>query len=167
MAKNAKNNKSTAVATVGNNSNVMIPRTSADVPQAIEALKAQLASLKCNTEEKVSTDINYNGTNVKNVKSVKELLEISASIAARSRQYDEELVRYQLDAKLIQPWSQSEKSADQWFGIIKKAVFELTNAKQIETLENAIAKLSKHLDAETRLQNDLAEIMASATAPVN
>lgn len=164
MATKAKNNKSTSVATV--NTNVIIPRTSADVPQAIEALKQQLAGLKSNVEEKVSTDISYNGTSIKNIKSVKELLEISASIEARSEAYAKQMSRYQLDEKLIQPWSQSDKTAAQWFVIIKKAIFELTNAKQIETLENAIAKLSKHLDAETRLQNDLAEIMNAATAPL-
>jgi len=159
----AKNNQ---VAVV-NNTNVLVPRTSADVPQAIEALKQQLKVLKSNVEEKVSTDISYNGTNVKSIKSVKELLEISASIEARSEAYSRQMSKYGLDASKIQPWSQSEKTAEQWFEIIKKAIFELTNAKQIETLENAIKKLSSHLDAETKLQNDLAEIMASAAAPLN
>lgn len=141
---------------------LMIPVTKADVPKAIEMLKKQLAAKKGNMDEKISLDILYNGKNIKNVDSVKELMEISASINARAIAYQAELVRYGLDKANIAPFTQSDKTPEEWVKIIQKAANELINRSEITRLENAISKLSKHLDAETQLANELAEIISSA-----
>lgn len=155
--------KKTAVATAGTGTAVMIPTTTAQVPQVIETLKAQLAQLKGNAEEKVSLDISYNGKNIKTVDTVKELLEISASLHAREAAYKAEVVRYGLEKANIQPFSQESKSLAEWQKIIAKAIHELINSKQIQKIENAIKELSKHLDEETKLKNTLAEVMQGAT----
>ena len=47
-----------------------------------------------------------------------------------------------------------------------KAIHQLINDQQIKQLEDAISELSKHLDAETRLQQTLSKIMKSAQAPI-
>lgn len=142
---------------------LVIPTTTQQVPEAIETLKAQLAKLKGDVEEKVSLDISYNGKNIKNVDTVKELLEISASLHAREVAYNAEIVRYKLEKANIQPFSQEGKSLNDWEKIIAKAIHELINSKQIQKIENAIKELSKHLDAETKLKNTLAEVMQGAT----
>jgi len=155
--------KATGVATTGNTNGLML--TKADVPGAIEKLEAQLAALKGNRDEEVSLNISYNSTNIKDVATVKELLEISSSINARSAAYAVEAERYGVVAK-VRPFMVSEKTAEEWQKIIGKAINELINKKQIETLENAIKKLSKHLDEDTRLQKELAEIMGTASEKI-
>jgi hypothetical protein len=154
--------KATAVATT--NDSVM-PITKADVPAAIEKLEAQLAALRGNRDEEISLNISYNGTNIKDVTTVKELLEISSSINARSAAYAVEAERYNVVAK-VRPFMVSEKTAEEWVKIIGKAINELINKKQIETLESAIKKMSKHLDEETKLQKELAEIMQLASEKI-
>lgn len=158
--------KKTAVATA-QTAGLMIPTTKQDVPKAIEILKAQLAAKKGTIDEKVSLDIVYSGKNIKDITSVKELLEISASIHTRAQAYDLELDRYNLKEANIAKFSQSEKSVEDWVKIISKAVNELINKSEITRLENAITKLSKHLDAETQLANELADIMNSAQEAIN
>lgn len=163
--KTSVNTNKTAVATA-NSGALMIPVTKQDVPQAIEVLKAQLAAKKGNIDETISLDISYSGKNIKNVDSVKELMEISASINARAVAYQAELVRYGLDKANIASFSVSDKTAAEWVKIISKASNELINKSEITRLENAITKLSKHLDAETQLANELAEIMSSASEAI-
>lgn len=153
-------------ATVTNSVDLFVPTAKADVPKAIEILKAQLAAKKGNIDETISLDINYGSTNIKNVNSVKELMEISASINARAVAYQAELVRYGLDKVNIAPFTVSDKSAEEWVKIIAKAANELINKSEITRLENAISKLSKHLDAETQLANELADIMSSASEAI-
>ena len=168
MSKKASNtaaSKSTALSTA-NTGALIVPKSAADVPQAIEMLKVQLAAKKGNIDESISLDISYNGKNIKNVDSVKELMEISASINARSTAYQAELVRYNLDNANIAPFTVSDKTAEEWVKIIGKASNELINKSEITRLENAISKLSNHLDAETKLANELAEIMTSASAAI-
>ena len=165
MSNKANKTNKTAVSTI-NTAALMVPTTKADVPQAIEMLKAQLAAKKGNIDETISLDISYNGKNIKNVDSVKELMEISASINARAAAYQVELVRYGLDKANIAAFSVSDKTAEEWIKIIGKASNELINKSEITRLENAITKLSKHLDAETQLANELAEIMSTASEAI-
>ena len=66
----------------------------------------------------------------------------------------------------IAPFSQTDKTVADWIKIIGKAINELINKSEITRLENAINKLSKHLDAETQLANELAGIMASASESI-
>jgi uncharacterized protein YqgV (UPF0045/DUF77 family) len=145
---------------------LMIPKSSKDVPATIKALEEQLAALKGGISAEVSIDIDYNGKNIKNVKTIKELMEISASIHARSAAYNAELKRYGLENKNVAPFTQTEKTVDEWFQIIDKAKNELINNVQIAKIESAIKSLSKHLDAETKLEMELKEIMQDAQKPL-
>lgn len=156
MAKLAKNNNTALIA----------PKTSKDVPAVIANLELQLKELKKNAPDDISLDINYNGKNIKNVTSVGELLQISASIHARNNAYSEELKRYNLETANIAPFKESDKDASQWAAIINKAIFELINKVQIEKLENAIAKLANHLDAETKLERELSSIVNMASGAI-
>lgn len=155
--------KKTAVAKATTETAVMIPTNAQQVPQVIEQLKAQLAALKGNSEEKISLDIFYNGKNIKNVDTVKELLEISASLHAREIAYKAEVVRYGLENANIQPFSQENKSIEEWSKIIAKAIHQLINKVQIKNLEDAIAGLSEHLDAETKLKMKLESLVNGAS----
>lgn len=139
--------------------------TKQDVPKMIDQLKAQLETLKGNNRDKISLDVKYNGTNIKDVKTVKELLEISASVQARGKAYSEEVIRFKLQGK-VQEFTTSDKTVEEWNLIIDKAINELINSTQIAKLESAIKKLSSHLDENTKLQNELAEIMGDASAPL-
>ena len=154
--------KTKAVAKTNTTTAISAPKTAKDVPATIEFLKAQLTQLKGNAEEKISLDISYNGEKIKDVDTVKELLEISASLHAREAAYNAEVVRYGLESANIQPFSQEGKSLEEWKKIIAKAIHELINSKQIQKIENAIKELSKHLDAETQLANTLASVMEGA-----
>jgi hypothetical protein len=143
------------------------PTSTKDVPQAIEALKERLKALKGKEDEKISIDISYNHTNIKTVKSVSELLEISSAVHARSDAYDKEIERYKLSEKNIKNFEVSGKSVNQWEKIIEKAINELINKTQIDKIQSAITELSKHLDAETKLQNTLKNIMGDVSAEIS
>lgn len=54
----------------------------------------------------------------------------------------------------------------EWFQIIDKAKNELINNVQIAKIESAIKSLSKHLDAKTKLEMELKEIMQDAQKPL-
>lgn len=164
MAKSTKNN--TGLTTKADNAALIAPKTSKDVPGVIANLELQLKELKKNAPDDISLDINYNGKNIKNVTSVGELLQISASIHARNNAYSEELKRYNLETANIAPFKESDKDASQWAAIINKAIFELINKVQIEKLENAIAKLANHLDAETKLERELSSIVNMASGAI-
>jgi hypothetical protein len=150
--------ETTAVATVGSG----IELTPANVTSTINDLKAKLQSLRSSAPEAVSLDIDYNGTTIKNVTKVSELLEISASIHARSAAYDAEIERFNLKGK-VKAFSHSEKTVAQWEEIIEKAIFELVNKKQIEQIESAIKKLSKFEDEKTQLQREFDSIVGNAS----
>lgn len=141
---------------------ITIPTSQKEVPATIEALKAQLATLKGDIKNEISIDIDYNGQNIKNIEKVSELLAISASIKARSKAYREEVVAFGLEGK-IEDFKQTDKTAEEWDQILKKAVTELINSSQIKKLENAIEKLSKHLDQETKLKMELESIVGDAS----
>ena len=144
-----------------------VPKTAQDVPKIIEALKEQLKSLKGNVEDAVSTDIMYDDTvNIKNVKTVNELLQISALAHAQEEAYNKEVVRYGLENSNLKTFSIEEKSVAHWEKVISKAIFELTNNVKIKKIENAIAEFSKHLDAETRLQNTFENLMVTVNEPL-
>lgn len=147
----------TAVETVNS-----IELTPSNVTSTINDLKAKLTALRSSAPEAVSLEIDYNGTTIKNVTKVSELLEISASIHARSIAYDAEIERFNLNGK-VKSFSHSEKSVKQWEEIIEKAIFELVNKKQIEQIESAIEKLSKFEDEKTQLQREFDSIVGNAS----
>ncbi len=136
------------------------------MPKIIEALKEQLKSLKGNVEDAVSTDVSFDGVNIKNVKTVNELLQISALAHAQEEAYNKEVVRYGLEISNLKTFSIEEKSVAHWEKVISKAIFELTNNVKIKKIENAIAEFSKHLDAETRLQNTFENLMVTVNEPL-
>jgi hypothetical protein len=148
------------------NKTMNVPATKADVPAAIEQLKAQLKVLEGDAKTEVDLNVDYDGTKVKDVDSVKRLLEMSASIHARAEAFTTETARFKMEGK-VKPFDQSGKSVKQWESIIAKAIFELTNATKIKQIKSAIEQLSTHLDEETRLQNDLAKIMDLASQPLS
>jgi len=90
-------------------------------------------------------------------------MEISASINARESAYNEAIIRHNLQNANIQPFSQEGKSLEEWNKIIDKASRELINKVQIKNLEDAIAGLSEHLDAETKLKMKLASLVDGAS----
>ena len=143
-----------------------VPATRADVPATIALLQEKLNSLKGTKEDAVSLDISYNGSNVKNIKTVGELLEISSSVHARAAAYNAEIARYKLTDMNIKAFTVSDKTAEEWAKVIDKAIFELINRSEIEKLESAIKRLSTHLDEATKFQNELKEIMEGAGAAI-
>lgn len=154
--------KTTAVAKVTKG----LELTPENVTATIDKLKAQLNDLRKSQPEAVSLDITVSwgggSTNIKNVNKVSELLEISASIHARTAAYNAEAKRYNVEGK-VKEFTVSEKTAAQWKEIIEKAIFELVNKKQIEQIEAAIKKLSKFEDEKTQLQREFEGIVGSAS----
>jgi len=137
------------------------------VPQLIEQLQKKLQVLKGGADEKIDTSIMYEtGEKINEIKEVSKLLQISASIHARENAYKQEITRYNLTTKNIATFSVNGKNVKQWEEIINKAIIDLINKNEITKVENAIDKLSKHLDEKVKLQNELAEIMASATSEI-
>jgi molybdopterin converting factor small subunit len=155
MATKTKNTPAT-VTTTG------LELTPENVTSTIDSLKAQLSKLKSNVLEAVSTNIDYNGTNIKDVTKVSELLEISSSIHARNAAYSVEAQRYAVEGK-VKAFTVNEKSVIQWKEIIEKAIFELVNKKQIDQIEAAIKRLSKFEDEKTQLQREFDGIVGSAS----
>lgn len=166
MAKTATSKKATTGVAVVEAKQFFVPKTAQDVPKAIEALKAQLKGLKGNVEESISLDITFGSTNVKDVKTVKELLNMSAILHAKEEAYNKEVVRYGLQNANLSEFSENGKTLEHWEKVFEKAIFELTNNVKIKQIEQAISKLSQHLDAETKLQNDLESIMSLASQPL-
>jgi len=166
MAKTATSKKATTKVAMVEAKQFFVPKTAQDVPKIIEALKEQLKSLKGNVEDAVSTDVSFDGVNIKNVKTVNELLQISALAHAQEEAYNKEVVRYGLENSNLKTFSIEEKSVAHWEKVISKAIFELTNNVKIKKIENAIAEFSKHLDAETRLQNTFENLMVTVNEPL-
>jgi succinylglutamate desuccinylase len=148
-------------------STISVPVTKADVPETLKQLKAQLAKLKGEAgDEKISLEISYQGTKISSIKSIKKLMEISASIMARAAAYDVEVKRYSLEGK-VEEFSADDYSAAHWTKVISRAVTELINETQIAQLENAIKELSEFLSDEEKLANKLANIMQMAAKPLS
>lgn len=166
MAKTATSKKVITEVAVVEAKPLFVPKTAQDVPKIIEALKEQLKSLKGNVEDAVSTDVSFDGVNIKNVKTVNELLQISALAHAQEEAYNKEVVRYGLENSNLKEFSVDGKSVAHWEKVISKAIFELTNNVKIKKIENAIAEFSKHLDAETRLQNTFENLMVTVNEPL-
>lgn len=166
MAKTATSKKATTEVAVVEAKPLFVPKTAQDVPKIIEALKEQLKSLKGNVEDAISTDVSFDGVNIKNVKTVNELLQISALAHAQEEAYNKEVLRYGLENSNLKTFSIEEKSVAHWEKVISKAIFELTNNVKIKKIENAIAEFSKHLDAETRLQNTFENLMVTVNEPL-
>lgn len=160
-----KKSTGTALATNAQTTEISIPRTQKDVPAAIEFLKSQLAAKKGTTDENISLDVNYNSTKIKEVKSLSELLEIDSALEARSKSYNEAIARHNLQDRAA-GFTHNKIGIEKWRLIMSKAINQLINAEEIKQLEEAITELSKHLDAETRVQQTLSKIMNKAQAPI-
>ncbi len=158
--------KKTTTALATNVTMSLEKTTQSDVPAIIEQLKQKLAALNGGEEESVSLDISYsNGKNIKSITSVKELLEISSSIRARSEAYDREVERYSLTGR-VEKFLISEKSVAHWEKVIGKAIVSLINAKEVEQIEQAIKDLSEYLDNDTKIQNKIKSIIEGSIAPI-
>lgn len=160
-----KNKKSTTALATSSTMSLEKP-TQADVPAIIEQLKQKLAALNGGEEESISLDIVYsNGKNIKSITSVKELLEISSSIRARSDAYDREVERYNLVGR-VEKFQISDRSVAHWDKVIGKAIVSLINAKEVEQIKQAIKDLSEYLDNDTKIQNKIKSIIEGSIAPI-
>lgn len=65
MAKTATSKTATTEVAVVEAKPLFVPKTAQDVPKIIEALKEQLKSLKGNVEDAISTDVSFDGVNIK------------------------------------------------------------------------------------------------------
>ena len=137
------------------------------VPQMIETLKEKLKTLKGDVEEKISTNVDYEGQKISEIQEVGRLLQISARIHAMEKAYNEEIARYNLQKKPIKKFAPEDKTVAQWEQIIAKAINDLINKTEIEKVEDAIKKLSTHLSEEVRIENELKGIMNSAEAVIS
>lgn len=138
--------------------------TKDDVPAQIKFLEDRLKTLKGDITSEISTDIMYgDDKNIKDITSLKELMAISASIRARSAAFEKEVIFYELEGK-VKPFTETDKTPEEWYEIIRKAKNELVNSSQIKIIENSIKSLSKHLSEKDRIANDLKVIMEEATA---
>lgn len=156
--------KTTALATQSTMS--LEKTTQSDVPAIIDQLKNRLSALNGGDEDTISLDIDYsNGKNIKNITSVKELLEISSSITARSEAYNKEVERYNLTGR-VEAFKITEKSVSHWEKVIRKAIISLINAKEVEQIKQSIKDLSEYLDNDTKIQNKIKSIIENSMAPI-
>jgi hypothetical protein len=137
-----------------------------DVPQMLETLKGQLEELRSKNKDTVSLNITYNERKIEKLESLQELLEISASVHAREKAYNEEVQRYKLEGEVV-PFSTSGKNVKEWEEIIEKAIFELKNRKKINDLEEAISELSKYVSEEEKFRNSINAIVQKVTKPIS
>lgn len=159
MAKKVTSNE---VAVAVSTQAIAAPRTKEEVPQVLEALRAQLKALKGDVKDSISLDVEYEGVCIKDVDTVKELITISMAIRNKSKIYDEELAFYNLTGK-VEPFNPAGKTPEQWYQIIEKAKNELINKKQIKNLEETIKELSQFEDENTKLARKLEEITSKAS----
>ncbi len=165
----AKLSKKTAAVSTVNTGALVIPSTKLkqeDLPVKIAELKELLAQKRGTVDETVSLDINYNGKNIKNVDSVRELMDISASIFARGEASDKALVRHNLTERNIAPFTVSDKTVEDWMKIIDKAVNELINKVEITTIEETIKDFEDCLSAQDKMDAKLANNMAKLNAMI-
>lgn len=159
--------KATQKPTTATSTALSVASLKEQVPQMIETLKEKLKSLKGDVKEKISTNVDYEGQKISEIKEVSRLLQTSARIHAMEKAYNEEIARYNLQKKPIKKFAPENKTVAQWEQIIAKAINDLINKTEIEKVENAIKKLSTHLDENTKLQNELEGIMNSAEAVIS
>lgn len=152
----------TAITVVGQ---ISAPATKADVPKTLEMLREQLANLKKNVKDEISLDITYSGPggsrNIKDVTKVTELLEIWSAVKARGAAFESSVADFKLEGQ-VKPFQVSEKSVEDWRGIIDKAIFELRNKVKIETLEKTIKDLSQHLSEEEKFKKTMEDAIKNA-----
>ena len=163
MSKATKTTNKTAVSTI-NTAAISAPTTQAELPATIAQLKALLAEKRGTVDETISLDISYNGKNIKNVDSVNELMEISASIFARNEANVNARVRHNVANRNIAPFTVSDKTADEWMKIIDKAVNELLNKVEIANIEEAIKDFEDCLSTQDKLAAKLANNMAKVNS---
>ena len=162
----AKNKNLSTDTTTTSQEVSLVPKTAEEVPKFIAILEEQLKELRGNVETSVSLDITFDGVNIKNVKTLRDLLDISGLIHAQHEAYLTEVKRYKLDTAKLKEYTIENKTVAHWEKVIEKALFELVNSVKIKQLESAISKLSENLTAKTKLERDLKEIFESATTPL-
>ena len=147
------------------------PETQAELPLKLEQLRTLLASKKGVTDKTVSLDINYNGKQIKDITSVGELMEISASIDTRYNAYNSALDRLnkslaeeELPKANVVGWSQSNKNYVEWMAIIHKAAIELINKVEINIIEETIKDLEECLSADDKLAAKRKDAMSKMAA---
>jgi hypothetical protein len=164
MVKKLKNNEQLAMNNQEQMNQLVIPTTPDQIPDAINHLKELLKKAKGNAPEEISLEVDYPGEgSIKNVTSIRKLAAISASIKARAKAQDDELVHYGIDLNEVKPFTESGKTVQEWNQIISKAIYEIKNKSKIEKLEKSIKELEQHLSAEEKLKKTLSNIMGLAT----
>lgn len=161
MVKKSKNNEQLVQKEMNQ---LIIPTTPEQIPAAINQLKELLKKAKGDAPEEISLEVDYPGEgSIKNITSIRKLAAISASIKARAKAQDAELVHYGVDLNEVNPFKESGKTVQEWDQIISKAIYEIKNKSKIEKLEKSIKELEQHLSAEAKLQKTLSNIMGLAT----
>lgn len=162
----AKKSTKNAVATTGTTTD-LTAFTQESISIQLDKYRKMLAELKQQVPENLSTNIEYitatgSTVNISKVEKLSTLMEISASIQARNTAYEIEVKRYKIEGK-VKPFMSNDKTAEQWFEIIEKAVFELMNKNRISQLEKTIDRLSKFEDEKTKLAREINAIVEEAS----
>lgn len=141
--------------------------TKDNVPQLIAQLEERRRALTGDESgEKIDLDAQYEGIKISSVTTVGRLLEISASVHARGRQYDEEIARYNLGDKNIAEFKTFDKTVSQWAKIIDKSINKLINKVELEKVEAALENLKEFESEEAKLARRMEEVYKSATSVI-
>ena len=155
--------KEVSVATTdGTSTDLVVPQTTKDVPNAIAKLKELRDSMVSKENKEISLDVTYEGRKIKDIKTATELLEISAAAHSRNDVFEKALERHNMKGK-VKTFQIEGHSIGHWDKVLNKALFELENRVKIKQIDDAISKLEERLDEDTKLQNDMQKIMANAS----
>lgn len=141
--------------------------TRKDVPKLIETLKEKLKSLVGDEdkEEKLPTSMKFKGYEVLTIDKITKLVDILAVIRFQDKNYHEELERIFPDKSTrdkIQKYTIDGHPLSLWEKAINNRLKFLINEKEVKMIKSSIQELEKHLDAETKLQMTLKNIMSSS-----
>lgn len=140
--------------------------TKEDVPQLLNQLKERKKAILGNVEETINTNLKFNGRVIKDCISVKELLQISASIHAQEKAYAEEILRYNLDSTKIAEFTIDNTNVSNWKKAINKLIVDLINKTELKQIEEAEKELEEFLDANSKLARKMESIFNKASAPI-
>jgi hypothetical protein len=162
----AKASKTTSVALVSENESGLKSMTYEQLlerlPMVIAEEKDKLKSLKGDEKDSaISLNIDYNGTTISSVDKVGELIEIKASIRARSAAYAAVLEEEGLTER-VQEWTASEKPASHWEKVLSKALKALLNKAEIEQIEKRIKIYEERLPEQQKMFNSLLEVFENS-----
>ena len=131
------------------------------VPDMLSSLQKQLKDVRTKTDDGISLDVDYNGVRISRVTKVKELIEIGASAKAVSEAYNKYRKQNGME-DLVVEWTHSDKTAEEWDAIIRKAITLIVNESKEAQLESAISQLEECLDAETKKQMKIKAILEAS-----